>query len=104
MGTPGVQVSPWVWSAGDFQGNTITITVLFNNATKAIINGSTCVRQAGCVYGHLYIGTGADGTPNTTTHAFAVPVGTKTVTAAQMSAVGLNTITDVLALQITAGP
>lgn len=99
-----VPVSPWIWSSADYQGNKITITIPYDNTSKAILNGSNVVRDVGCVYGHLYIGLGADGTPNTTTHVFAVSVGTRAVTAAQMSAVGLNTISDVLALQVTAGP
>jgi hypothetical protein len=99
-----VQVSPWIWSAADYQGNSITITIPFNNATKAIQNGSSIVRDPGCVYAHMYIGLGADGTPDTTVRAFAVSVGTRTVTANQMGAVGLHTIDDVLNLQITAGP
>jgi hypothetical protein len=95
--------SPWVWSAADYLGRTITITSNFNNATRAL-QASSVVRAAGCLYGHLYIGLGGDGTPDSTTKSFAVPVGTTSITANQMSAKGLNTIDDVLALQITAGP
>ena len=104
MGTPGTVVSPWVWSAADYLGNTISVSVVFNNTTKALTS-ATIARDAACLYGHLYIGTGADGTPNTTTHALTVAAGSsKTYTAGQMSQVGLNTINDILALQITAGP
>ena len=96
-------VSPWLWSAPDYLERAITLTVNFNNATRALQN-STVVRDAGCLYGHVYIGLGADGTPDTTTKSFAVPVGTTTLTANQLGNKGLNTIDDVLALQITAGP
>jgi hypothetical protein len=99
-----VLVSPWVWQTLDYQGNALTITVPFNDSTRALVNSTTVVRDAGCVYGHLYIGTGTDGTVETTTHSFAIPVGTTTVNARQMGNKGLNTIEDVLTLQITAGP
>lgn len=99
-----VQGSPWTWSSADYQGNTISISIPFNTTTRAILNGSSVTRQAGCVYGHLYIGLGVDGKPDSTLHTFAVAVGTRTVTAAQMSSVGLSTIDDVMALQVTAGP
>lgn len=97
-------VSPWTWGTTDYQGATLTITVPFDNTTRALVNSTSVTRASGCVYGHLYIGTGPDGTPNTTTHVFAVSVGTTTVSAKQMSNHGLNTIDDILALQITAGP
>jgi hypothetical protein len=96
-------VSPWVWAARDFQGSAITITVNFNNNNRALQNSSV-VRDAGCLYSHIYIGLGPDGTPNSTPHTFTVPFGTTQITAGQFSAVGLNTIDDILALQITAGP
>lgn len=103
MGTPGVQVSPWVWQALDYQGAALTISLVFNNNTKAL-GTATLTRDAACVYQHLYFGTGPDGTPNTAPGTFLVPVGTSTVTANQLKQGGFNTINDVLALQITAGP
>jgi hypothetical protein len=102
MGTPGVISSPWVWEADDYQGNSIVITVTFNNSTRAL-TGATVVRQAGCVYGTIFIGQGADGTPNSTADQFPVPVGSTHVTANQLKRNALRTIEDVLALQITAG-
>lgn len=102
MGTPGVQVSPWSAAFPDYQGNAITVTVTFNNSTKAL-SGATVVRDVGCVYTFLAFGLGPDGTPNTAPARFNVPVGTTNVTANQLKAGGLNTINDVLALQITAG-
>lgn len=96
-------LSPWLWAASDYLGRAITITVTFDNTTKALSSGSI-VRATGGLYGHLYIGLGVDGSPNSTTHQFAVPVGTTGISKGQFSANGLNTIDDILALQITAGP
>jgi hypothetical protein len=95
--------SPWVWEASDYQGRAIRITVTFDNTSRAL-SGATLFRASGCLFGHIYIGTGPDGSPNTTTKSFVVPVGTRTATAAQMATVGLNTIEDILSYQITAGP
>lgn len=96
--------SPWVWSASDAFGKTITITINYTNATGALLSGSA-VRQAGCLYGHMYFGVGADGSPNSSTRQFAIPAGTTNVTAAQLlSVAGLSNISDINALQFTVGP
>lgn len=100
---PGVVTSPWVYQSADYRNKVIRITVTFNNTTKAL-TGATVFRDTDCVYTKIYIGLGSDGTPDTTPHTFAVPAGTTTITAGQLGANGLNTINDILALQITAGP
>lgn len=99
----GQQQSPWIYEAQDNAGLALRITVAFNNSTRALTS-ATVHRDAGCVYARILIGTGADGTPDTTPRAFSVPVGDTTFNAGQLSGVGLNTIEDILALQITAGP
>jgi hypothetical protein len=98
-----VPPNPWVWSANDPLGNTLTISIPWNANTQALQN-ATVTRATGCTLGHIYIGVGADGTPNTSANAYAVPVGSSTVTANTLGKNGLNVINDVLALQITAGP
>lgn len=95
--------NPWVWSANDPQGLSLTCTVQWNSKTNALRSASV-VRQTGCTLANLYFGTGPDGTPNSAPGTFAAPVGTTNVTSAQLSSGGLNVITDVTALQITAGP
>jgi hypothetical protein len=50
-----VELSPWVSPFPDYQGNKITVTVNYNNATRAI-TGATVVRDAGCVFSKLLIG------------------------------------------------
>jgi hypothetical protein len=92
-----------VYQASDYKDHVIRITVTFDNTTK-VLTGATAFRDATCVYTKIYIGVGADGTPDATPHKVTVPSGTTTVTAAQLSAVGLSTINDIIALQITAGP
>jgi hypothetical protein len=95
--------SPYVQQFQDNFGKFISITVNFNNTTRAL-SGATVFRDATCQWTHIYIGLGADGTPDTTDKAFTVPAGTSSVSAQQLRQRGLNTIEDVLALQITAGP
>ena len=103
-GAPQPPVSPWVWTAGDYQGNTITATVAFNNSTLALTS-CTMVRQAGCVYAHVYFGLGANGTPDTTPSQFGpVATGTTVANAAQLAAFGFTSMNQILAGQITAGP
>lgn len=92
-----------MWEAPDNFGNFIRITVTFNESTRAL-SGATVFRDAACQWTHIYIGLGADGTPDSTDKAFTVPAGTSTVTANQLRQRGLNTIEDIQALQITAGP
>jgi hypothetical protein len=100
---PGVVTSPWVYQASDYKDHVIRITVTFDNTTK-VLTGATAFRDATCVYTKIYIGLGTDKSPDSTPHRIAVPAGTTTVSAAQLSAVGLSTINDIIALQITAGP
>jgi hypothetical protein len=95
--------SPFLYTASDYQENEIRITVTYDNSTRAL-TGATVFRDSACVYKHLYLGLGTDGTPDATTHKLTVPAGTTTITANQLSAVGLNTAEDIYALQITAGP
>ena len=95
--------SPFTYDSGiDANGKHITITIPFNNATRAILSGQV-VRDNGCLYRKILIGLGADGSPDSTTHSFTVPNGTTNITAGQFSAFGFDVIEDILALQITAG-
>ena len=99
--------TPFIYDSGaDANGKSVSITINFNNATRAI-TGGTLHRDSGCLYRHIYIGLGANGQPDSTTHTFNISSvnGDLAVTAGQMAAVGLTTIEDVTALgQITAGP
>jgi hypothetical protein len=80
----------------------MTISVAWKASTRALQN-TTVTRDPACSLGHVYIGVGADGIPDDSANAYAVPVGSTTITANTLKANGLNTIDDVLALQITAG-
>jgi hypothetical protein len=103
MGGTGTQLTPWVYEAQDNNGRVLRITVTFNNASRAL-QSAAIFRDVGCAYGKIYIGVGADGLPDSTPRSFNVPHGDTVFNAAQMSAVGLDTIEDILARQITAGP
>jgi len=100
---PGVVLSPWVWQSSDFKRKVIRITVSFDNTTKAL-TGASVFRDATCVYTKVYLGIGADNKVESSPRTFVVPAGTTNLSAAKLSSVGLNTIDEVLALQITAGP
>lgn len=93
--------SPYVYRAIDANGKAITITIDYNNTTRALLD-ATVVRDAGCLYGTLYVGFGGDGKVESSTKKISVPVGTRSFTAAQLNAVGLTTIEDITGLQITA--
>jgi len=97
------QTSPWIWTANDYQDNVIRITVNFNETTRAL-QASSVFRDAACVYTKIYIGVGVDGTVASTPSVFTVPSGTTSLSSNQLKNAGFNTIEDILALQITAGP
>lgn len=96
-------VSPYVYRAADYQGFVISATFDYDNTTRVLLD-ATLHRDAACVYTHIVVGTGADGKPNSSTRVLNLTgfSGDKAFTAQQLSGVGLNTIDDVLGLQITA--
>jgi hypothetical protein len=99
---PVVLTSPYELAIQDNFGQIISITITFNNNTRAI-TGCTVYRDATCQWTKIFVGLGADGTPNTAAKTFNVPAGTTTITPQQLSARGVNTIEDVVSYQITAG-
>lgn len=99
----GTTPNPWVYEAGDYQGNMIRITVTFDSVTR-VLSGASVFRDPACVYHKIYIGLGGDGRPDSTPHVFTVPSGTTAINKTTLNASGFTVIEDVLALQITAGP
>lgn len=95
-----IPVSPWKWAASDYQGKTISITVNYNNTSRALTSAQI-VRQQGCLYGRIYFDEPDSGRDKVLTVADGA---TRNFTANQMRQQGLDTIEDVMALQITAGP
>lgn len=94
-----VLVSPYVCEFLDFAGLKITVTISFNDATRAL-TGGLCHRDPGCLLTHIVWDdpSGVNRKPLP-----AVPAGDTSFTAAQIrSATGFRTIEDVLAVQITA--
>ena len=94
----GPLVSPYIWAASDYLGRQITVTFPFDNTTHALAD-ATVTRDVGCLWGTLMIGD-----PNGAVKTFAIAFGTSTVRSQQLKNNGLNTIDDIFALQITAGP
>lgn len=100
--------NPWTYDSGiDANGLSIRISIPWNSSTRALQTPGTVHRDPGCLYTHIYIGLGVDGTPNSTTRVFNLTglSGDVTFTAAQMHTRGLDTVDDILnAGNITAGP
>jgi hypothetical protein len=104
--------SPWTFydSGSDYQGKHITASVTWSGAwtgTNAL-TGGTVTRDAGCVYTKVIIGAlNPDGTPASGSKVIDMSgfTGSRAFTAGQLSAVGLNTVADIVnARQITASP
>lgn len=100
---PPLMTSPWVWESGDYREKIIRISVGFDPITRLVLSVQV-YRDPDCVYGRVYIGLGADGTPNSTINTVPVPIGNTSIGAAPLRRNGLSTIDDILKLQITAGP
>ena len=96
-------VSPWVYTTTDAAGLTLTVTFTFDNITFTVLT-ITGHKDAGCAYNNFYMDTGADGRPDSTSTQLAIPQGDALIALATLNGMGLNTITDVLAHQVTAGP
>lgn len=104
MGFGPLPTSPFVFEARDHLGRLISITIPYDNATKAINGTASVHRDVGCLYSKIVVDRGVDGKPDSSTKAFTVPVGDRTFTVAQMAAVGLTNINQVYDTQITAIP
>ncbi len=96
-------VSPWNYTTTDASGLTLTITFTFDNVTFTVLT-ITGHKDAGCAYNNFYMGTGADGRPDSTSTQLAIPQGDALMALALFTGLGLTTISDVLAHQVTAGP
>lgn len=97
-----VAVSPWIWQSGDYVGLVIRITVVYDNATRALVS-ATLYRDTGCQYTKIVIGVPSSGTSKRIT-APIDGAADKVVNAAGLASQGLNVIEDIWALQITAEP
>lgn len=99
---PGWPAPPFSWSAADYADRVISIVIDYNETTGEI-TGAETFRADGCLFSRLLFGVGQDGSPEGALRKINCPVGTRTVPKGQLHAAGLNSITDVLAGQITAG-
>ena len=97
-----VEPSPWVSRFADYQGNAITLTVNFNDTTRAILNASV-QRDEACVFTKILFGVGPDGIPDNTETQFTIPAGPSSIGRGAFVAFGFDKIEDLRTVQITAG-
>lgn len=101
-------LSPWTWQALDYVGLAINITVNFDNTTHALVAvGGACAtihRDSGCQYTKIVLDNPTDAVKAKRLAAPADGRPDATYTVNQLKAQGLNTIDDILAVQITAEP
>lgn len=97
----GPRTSPWVWASGDYLQRQIQITVNYNQTTDALIS-AVIHRDDGCLWHNIVLDNPSDAVKAKLLPAPADGQGDVTYTAAQMSARGLNTYSDVTNIQITA--
>lgn len=91
------------YKSGDYLGRQVWIIINWNTTTRALIS-AIVHRDTGCLYNKIILDN-----PNDAQKAkpLVLPVdgaGDKTFSAAQMSAQGLNTIDDIITVQVTASP
>jgi hypothetical protein len=99
--------SPWQFydSGGDYQDKHIAGVVTFD--ASQVLTGGTVTRDAGCVYTKIIIGAlNQDGTPSGAAKVINVANlnGSRSFSKAQLNAVGLVNVTDIMGYQITAAP
>src|SRR5260370_2006151 len=95
-------VSPWAYTTTDASGLTLSVTFTFDNLTITVLT-IPGHKDAGCAYNNFYMGLGADGRPDSAAAQLAVPQGDVLIALLLFTGLGLATITDVLAHQVTAG-
>ena len=97
-------VSPLVFTAADYQGNQISVSVAFGATALHALASITVSKDAGCVYVNVYFGLGPDGTPNTTPTQYQAPDGVSTIPAGTLTGWGFSALSAVVAGQVTFGP
>lgn len=97
-----IEPSPWVSRFADYQNNAITLTVHFNNNTRAILNANV-TRDAPCVYVKILFGVGPGGVPDETPTQFTIAAGPSSIARPAFLAFGFDKIEDLQTVQITAG-
>ncbi len=92
--------SPYTWGCTDYLGRRLTISIPFNETTRAILNGIAVHRDVGCLWSRVVWGVP---TVPTSQRSPAAPEGDSTITANQFrNATGFTTVDEILAVQITA--
>lgn len=99
----GDPTTPYLFSATDYLGRAISIQFVWGLLTGLLLV-ATATRDQDCMFRVVYVGSGADGTPNSAAAQFPIPFGTTSISVPLLNGGGLYTKSDLLAKQITAGP
>jgi hypothetical protein len=97
-----VEPSPWETRFADYANKAITLTVNFNNNTRAILNANV-QRDADCMYTKILFGVGLNGVPDGTETQFTILAGPSSIGRGQFVAFGFDKIEDLQSAQVTAG-
>jgi hypothetical protein len=98
-----VQLSPWFNEFADNTGLKVTISVAFNEATRAI-QSAVIHRDDGCQWTRIVFDDPNDDAKAKRLTAPADGAGDRTYTRQQINSQGLSTIEQAMGLQITAAP
>lgn len=85
------------YAAADYQGNQITVTMVYDHATRVIFD-VLVHRDVGCVYDTVLLGSGGD-EPGSV--QFRVPEGDTQIKPGELAGYGIATVDDFAGHQIT---
>lgn len=100
--------SPFVYTALDYRSRAISMSVTFEELTGLLV-GAQITRDNDCMYSAIYWGVGGDGSPNAAAAQWKVGTGglldvLLTILLGELQLLGFLTISNMLSMQIAAGP
>lgn len=102
MRSKGDTPNPWEFGGTDSENREVLVSLPWDSISRAL-GDATTRRDDGCLYRTFLVGVGPDGTPDSTPTQFGIPEGLSQIPQATLNGVGLTTIDDILAQQVTLG-